>query len=68
MRIKTPSDAIDAGLVLVPEDRKAQGVVLAHTIASNLALGNFDRSARAMALSFRAMFRPLPWTLSSVLV
>jgi ribose transport system ATP-binding protein len=46
VRIKTPSDAIDAGLVLVPEDRKAQGVVLAHTIASNLALGNFDRLAR----------------------
>jgi ribose transport system ATP-binding protein len=29
----------------VPEDRKAQGVVLDHTVASNLALGNFDRLA-----------------------
>ena len=46
VQIKTPSDAIDAGLVLVPEDRKAQGVVLAHSVANNLALGNFDRLAR----------------------
>ncbi len=46
VQIKTPSDAISAGLVLVPEDRKAQGVVLSHTVATNLALGNFDRLAR----------------------
>jgi ribose transport system ATP-binding protein len=45
VQIKSPSDAIDAGLVLVPEDRKAQGVVLSHTVATNLALGNFDRLA-----------------------
>ena len=46
VQIKTPSDAISAGLVLVPEDRKAQGVVLSHSVATNLALGNFDRLAR----------------------
>lgn len=45
LHIKSPSDAISAGLVLVPEDRKAQGVVLAHSVATNLALGNFDRLA-----------------------
>jgi ribose transport system ATP-binding protein len=32
-------------VVLVPEDRKAQGVVLDHSVAANLALGNFDRLA-----------------------
>jgi ribose transport system ATP-binding protein len=42
-QIRQPSDAIRAGLVLVPEDRKAQGLVLDHTVASNLALGNYDR-------------------------
>jgi ribose transport system ATP-binding protein len=46
VQIKAPSDAISAGLVLVPEDRKAQGVVLSHSVATNLALGNFDRLAR----------------------
>jgi len=42
VHFKGPSDAIKAGVVLVPEDRKAQGVVLDHTVAFNLALGNFD--------------------------
>jgi ribose transport system ATP-binding protein len=40
-----PSDAIDAGLVLVPEDRKAQGILLDQTVAANITLGNLDRVA-----------------------
>ncbi len=42
LRLGAPSEAIQAGLVLVPEDRKAQGLVLGHSLANNLALGNFD--------------------------
>ncbi|GAA0323154.1 sugar ABC transporter ATP-binding protein [Kineococcus aurantiacus] len=34
--------AIDAGLVLIPEDRKAEGVVLDMSIADNVALANLD--------------------------
>ena len=45
VQFKSPEDAIKAGVVLVPEDRKAQGVVLDHSVAINLALGNFDRLA-----------------------
>jgi len=45
VELKAPEDAIKAGVVLVPEDRKAQGVVLDHSVATNLALGNFDRLA-----------------------
>jgi ribose transport system ATP-binding protein len=40
-----PAAAIKAGVVLVPEDRKGQGVVLDQTIGENLALGNFDHVA-----------------------
>ncbi|MEP6563859.1 MAG: sugar ABC transporter ATP-binding protein [Mesorhizobium sp.] len=40
-----PAAAIKAGVVLVPEDRKAQGVVLDQTIGENLAFGNFDHVA-----------------------
>jgi ribose transport system ATP-binding protein len=40
-----PSDAIDAGLVLVPEDRKAQGVLLDQSVAANIALGNYNTVA-----------------------
>ena len=45
VHLKTPSDAIKAGVVLVPEDRKGQGIVLDHSVTANLALGNFDRIA-----------------------
>lgn len=36
--IKTPKDAIEAGLYLVPEDRKQSGVLLDLSIAENIAL------------------------------
>jgi len=38
-------EAIRRGIVLVPEDRKSQGVLLDQSIADNLALGNYDRLA-----------------------
>jgi ribose transport system ATP-binding protein len=37
---RTPGDAIRNGIVLVPEDRKLQGVVLDHSIAENIAYAN----------------------------
>ncbi|MGH8783228.1 sugar ABC transporter ATP-binding protein [Paraburkholderia sp.] len=43
LRLDGPSDAIHAGVVLVPEDRKAHGVVLEHSIEDNFAYGNLDR-------------------------
>lgn len=36
--IRAPRDAIRAGLALVPEDRKAEGLVLPFSVRSNLAL------------------------------
>jgi ribose transport system ATP-binding protein len=38
LAVATPRDAIARGLYLVPEDRKAQGVVLELSIAGNIAL------------------------------
>jgi len=35
--IKCPNDAINAGIALVPEERKVQGLFLSHTIATNLS-------------------------------
>ena len=43
--LKSPADAIAERLVLVPDDRKALGVVLDHSIADNIAYSNFDRVA-----------------------
>ena len=36
--IRSPRDALAAGVVLVPEDRKTQGLVMTHSLAFNLAL------------------------------
>jgi len=36
--IKSPSQAIDAGIALVPEDRKLQGLMLDQTVKSNISI------------------------------
>ncbi|WMS44614.1 sugar ABC transporter ATP-binding protein [Acuticoccus sp. MNP-M23] len=40
---RKPSDAIRNGIVLVPEDRKLQGLVLKHSIAENIAYANMNQ-------------------------
>ena len=62
MRLRSPAAAMDAGLGLVPEDRKRQGLVLSMSAGSNATLailrqvarGLFIRrvAERALALSF----------------
>jgi ribose transport system ATP-binding protein len=45
-QIRSPKDAIRAGVALVPEDRKSQGLVLSFSVASNISmasLGNLSR-------------------------
>ena len=36
--INSPLDAIDAGIVLIPEDRGRQGLISAHSVAENITL------------------------------
>jgi len=38
VRIASPRDALEAGIVLVPEDRKREGLVMIQSVAFNLAL------------------------------
>lgn len=40
MKIKSPRDAIRAGIAFLTEDRKGQGIVLAQSIRTNLILAN----------------------------
>ncbi len=44
--IRSPRDAIAAGIVLVPEDRKQQALIIDQVIGDNVACGNFDKIAR----------------------
>jgi ribose transport system ATP-binding protein len=41
--IKRPADAIAAGIVLVPEDRRLHGLVVPEGVGFNLSLPNLDR-------------------------
>ena len=38
VNISNPWEAVDQGMALVPEDRRKQGLVLAHSVAENIAL------------------------------
>jgi ribose transport system ATP-binding protein len=43
VRLRGPRQAIDAGLLLVPEDRRHHGLMLATSIQHNIGLPNLDR-------------------------
>jgi ribose transport system ATP-binding protein len=45
VRVRHPADAIRHGIVLVPEDRHAQGLVLDHSVEANLTLPLLRRLA-----------------------
>ena len=53
MRFRSPADAIARGIGLLPEDRKAHGLVPGLTVARNIALPHGRRLARAGVLSRR---------------
>ena len=65
VKVKKPADAIKAGIVLVPEDRKKDGLCTKLSIRHNLALPNLDmlttmdiiNSAKEQALSDNAVER-----------
>ncbi|MGI0525506.1 sugar ABC transporter ATP-binding protein [Rhizobium giardinii] len=43
LTLRSPADAIAKGIVMVPEDRKLQGLVVSHRIGENLVYANLDR-------------------------
>ena len=45
-RLRTPLEAIRAGLALVPEDRKKQGVILEMAVRENMSLASLRRDQR----------------------
>ncbi|MBZ9985939.1 sugar ABC transporter ATP-binding protein [Mesorhizobium sp. BH1-1-5] len=49
--ITKPSEAIEAGVALVPEDRLRQGVIAEHSVASNVTLAVLDRLSRKTFVS-----------------
>ena len=46
VRIRGPADAIAAGLFLVPEDRRVQGLLLVESVRRNISLASLDLLSR----------------------
>jgi ribose transport system ATP-binding protein len=53
LRLRGPQDAIRAGIALIPEDRRSQGLVLDHSVRENLTLPLLDRMRRGPLLDDR---------------
>ena len=51
--IRSPKEAIDFGIGLVPEDRKQQGLVLLMSVGANISLANLKLTERFSFLSSR---------------
>ena len=49
---KTPAAAVRAGLGLVPEERRTEGLLLAKSVAFNMSLANLTRSLAGAMLPF----------------
>lgn len=48
--IDSPKAAVKAGIALITEDRKGEGLLLTQSISANIALGNFPAVSRAGVL------------------
>ena len=55
VKIGKPGDALAHGLVLVPEDRRRQGLVLGHSVNSNLQLPHLADNSRAGWIDDRSL-------------
>lgn len=55
LRLRSTSDAVKAGIALIPEERRAQGLVLSQTVRDNITLASLSqfRSRRRLGLLFR---------------
>ncbi len=66
LRLRHPRDAIAAGICLLTEDRKAQGLVLGQTVRENFGLPNLARFSRLGFLNQRAENRSLDGYIKSL--
>jgi ribose transport system ATP-binding protein len=54
LRIKSPTDAVKAGIGLVPEDRKAQGAILAMSVRENVTMPRLLKAVAGLRLIRKA--------------
>ena len=47
VKIRSPRDAIRAGIALIPEDRKGQGLVMGQSVRENITLSSLQKFSRS---------------------
>ncbi len=57
VRLRSPKDALDAGIALIPEDRARAGLVREHSVGDNILMAAWRRFARAGLIDDRAARR-----------
>jgi simple sugar transport system ATP-binding protein/ribose transport system ATP-binding protein len=53
LKIRSPRDAIRHGIVMLPEDRKGQGLVMLRSVADNVTLAHLDAISHGGVLRMR---------------
>jgi ribose transport system ATP-binding protein len=53
VKIRSPLDAIKKNIILIPEERKAQGLILNHSVMSNLSLASLRIISRYQLINGR---------------
>jgi len=48
LKLREPSDAVEAGIVLVPEERRKQGILVGESVRSNMSLPSLKRLSGAL--------------------
>ena len=56
-KFKNPMEALKAGLALVPEDRKKQGLILGNTVAFNLTLSSLHFYMKGISISEKKRYK-----------
>ena len=51
IKIRSVKDAVNNGIVLIPEDRRRQGLVLMHTLKENISIPNFDKVVKGISIN-----------------
>ncbi|WP_134698708.1 sugar ABC transporter ATP-binding protein [Ammoniphilus sp. YIM 78166] len=55
IQVRCVQDAVDAGIALIPEDRRRQGLVLIHSVKDNMVLPVLDKLKRHLHLDRKRM-------------
>ncbi|MCQ2405914.1 MAG: sugar ABC transporter ATP-binding protein [Oscillospiraceae bacterium] len=55
LTLRSPKDAIDAGIFLCPEDRQMQGLVMWRSIKENIAMPSIDKLSKGIFVDYKAV-------------